>query len=84
VFGSREADARNGFDGLPPGLSLVNYHPYQQQQGEANKNSNGTAHFDDRSESAWDQNTEKVINNGQTYSSNPRIKDPFFKIQLLN
>lgn len=50
VFGSREADARNGFDGLPSHLCLANYNKY----GDRVQN------WDDREEAAWDQNTEKL------------------------
>jgi len=52
VLGSREADSRNGFRGLPSDLSLVNYQPYARDH---------VSHFDDRVESAWDQNTEKLF-----------------------
>ena len=72
VFGSREADARNNFDGLPPNLSLVNYDPYYAGKGGTagagappQHPESGPAafqaHFDDRTESAWDQNTEKMF-----------------------
>ena len=56
VFGAREADARNHFNGLPDGLSLVNYHKYTGKTAGS-----VAAHFDDRKEAAWDQNTEKMF-----------------------
>ncbi|KAG5190595.1 glycolate oxidase [Tribonema minus] len=46
-FGYREADARNGFVGLPEGLSLPNY---PTREG-----------YDDRDREAWDQNTERIF-----------------------
>ena len=48
VFGSREADFRNGFVGLPPHLSLANY---GEERGG----------WDDREKGAWDQNTEQLF-----------------------
>ena len=50
VFGSREADARNGFDGLPSHLKLANYNKYADR----------VQNWDDRKEQKWDQNTEKL------------------------
>uniref|UniRef100_A0A7S2V2J3 FMN hydroxy acid dehydrogenase domain-containing protein n=1 Tax=Fibrocapsa japonica TaxID=94617 RepID=A0A7S2V2J3_9STRA len=46
-FGSREADWRNEFSGLPPGFSLPNYP--------------STDGYGDRAKDAWDQNTEKLF-----------------------
>eukprot|EP00903_Cladosiphon_okamuranus_P013724 g12777.t4 len=46
-FGSREADWRNNFNGLPAGLTLANY---PTQDG-----------YNDRVKDAWDQNTEKLF-----------------------
>ena len=48
VFGFREADARNGFGGLPPHLRLANY-----STDEGWKDGQGHA--------AWDQNTEALF-----------------------
>lgn len=49
ALGSREADARNGFSGLPPPLCLANY--------SASERSAST----DQTHAAWDQNTEAMF-----------------------
>ncbi|CAN0349997.1 unnamed protein product [Ascophyllum nodosum] len=51
-FGSREADWRNGFIGLPPGLTLPNY-PSKARH---------------RAKGAWDQNTEKLFDERATWT----------------
>ncbi|CAN0053827.1 unnamed protein product [Ectocarpus sp. 12 AP-2014] len=53
-FGSREADWRNNFNGLPPGVTLANY---PTQDG-----------YNDRVKDAWDQNTEKLFDERATWS----------------
>ena len=80
VFGFREADARNSFNGLPEGLSLENYAPYvaasaaaasppsSSSSSSSASSPSFTAHFDDRKESAWDQNTEKMFATDATWA----------------
>lgn len=53
-FGSREADWRNNFNGLPPGVTLANY---PTQDG-----------YNDRVKDAWDQNTEKLFDERATWA----------------
>jgi len=45
---------RNGFNGLPEGLSLANY---PSRKG-----------YDDRESQAWDQNTEKIFDDTATWN----------------
>ncbi|CAM9541877.1 unnamed protein product [Pylaiella littoralis] len=52
-FGSREADWRNNFNGLPAGVTLANY---PTQDG-----------YNDRVKEAWDQNTEKLFDERATW-----------------
>ena len=77
IFGSREADARNNFIGLPPGMTLANYAPYRGDRSAvpftspagstSGKPEAFEAHFDDRTESRWDQNTEKMFAQDATW-----------------
>lgn len=53
-FGSREADWRNSFNGLPAGMTLANY---PTQDG-----------YNDRVKDAWDQNTEKLFDERATWA----------------
>jgi len=53
-FGFREADARNGFKGMPEGYTLANY-PTQDGYG-------------DRAKDAWDQNTEALFDDTVTWA----------------
>lgn len=52
-FGYREADARNGFNALPPPHRLVNY-----DENEPSKLSNT---YNGGAEQAWDQNSEQMF-----------------------
>ncbi|CAM9904260.1 unnamed protein product, partial [Phaeothamnion confervicola] len=52
-FGTREADWRNSFNGLPAGLSLANY-----------PTANG---YGDRVRDSWDQNSEKLLDATATW-----------------
>jgi len=70
-FGFREADARNGFDALPPPHRLVNYDDPKQQQtlpGKATGTSISANHeqqleetYNSRKHQAWDQNSELMF-----------------------
>ena len=73
-FGFREADERNNFTTLPPGLSLVNYDMYHKnktsdhsgydkdQSALYNKNHNNSNTGKNRNERiAWDQQTELLF-----------------------
>ncbi len=51
-FGYREADWRNGFSGLPAGLSLANY---PTPDG-----------WDDQRKKGWDQNSEALLDASST------------------
>lgn len=53
-FGYREADARNGFNALPPPHRLVNY-----DEGPGKSNLDQT--YNAKVQKAWDQNTEKLF-----------------------
>ncbi|CAN0202984.1 unnamed protein product, partial [Hapterophycus canaliculatus] len=59
-FGSREADWRNNFNGLPPGMTLANY---PTRDG-----------YNDRIKDAWDQNTEKLFDERATWADIAWIK----------
>jgi isopentenyl diphosphate isomerase/L-lactate dehydrogenase-like FMN-dependent dehydrogenase len=50
-FGYREADARNGFDSLPPPHRLVNYDEYSAMEKTYNA----------KKADAWDQSTEQMF-----------------------
>lgn len=73
-FGYREADARNGFNALPPPHRLVNY------DDEPQKTSSHTQHYKDetvisslantynsKKEKAWDQNSEQMFEQNVTW-----------------
>ncbi|CAM9699743.1 unnamed protein product [Scytosiphon promiscuus] len=59
-FGSREADWRNNFNGLPPGMTLANY---PTKDG-----------YNDRIKDAWDQNTEKLFDERATWADIAWVK----------
>jgi isopentenyl diphosphate isomerase/L-lactate dehydrogenase-like FMN-dependent dehydrogenase len=59
-FGYREADARNGFNALPPPHRLVNY-----DEG-ASKSTLDQA-YNSKSQKAWDQNTEQMFEQNVTW-----------------
>ncbi len=65
-FGSREADARNGFDGLPKPHRLVNYDGVGESTLEETYNS--------QKEAAWDQNTEQMFEQNLTWKDIEVIK----------
>mmetsp|Transcript_38477 Transcript_38477/g.56171 ORF Transcript_38477/g.56171 Transcript_38477/m.56171 type:complete len:412 (+) Transcript_38477:117-1352(+) len=58
VFGFREADARNGFNALPPPHRLVNYDRYENKV--VNK-------YDSKEKEAWDQNTEEMFDKNTSW-----------------
>lgn len=58
-FGYREADARNGFNALPPPHRLVNY-------DEGSKSKLDQA-YNSKSQKAWDQNTEQLFEQNMTW-----------------
>jgi len=62
-FGFREADARNGFDALPPPHRLVNYDDPQQQQKLPGKSVRGSLEetYNSRQHKSWDQNSELMF-----------------------
>ena len=56
-FGYREADARNGFDALPPPHRLVNYDKYKDE-GESHEMDKT---YNARKHKSWDQNSELLF-----------------------
>jgi isopentenyl diphosphate isomerase/L-lactate dehydrogenase-like FMN-dependent dehydrogenase len=58
-FGYREADARNGFNALPPPHRLVNY-----DENEPSKLSNT---YNGGAEQAWDQNSEQMFDSNVSW-----------------
>lgn len=60
-FGYREADARNGFNALPPPHRLVNYDE-DEKPSELSNTYNGGA------EQAWDQNSEQMFDNNVSWA----------------
>jgi len=61
-FGYREADARNGFDSLPPPHRLVNYDEEGEQQKEQFLPGSSLAStYNARKHKAWDQNSEMMF-----------------------
>ena len=67
-FGFREADARNGFNSLPPPHRLVNY----DDVGTSEKKLEQT--YNSNEESAWDQNTEQMFEQDVTWDDIKWIK----------
>ena len=59
-FGFREADARNGFDGLPPPLTLANYAATPPGRVKA---------WESQAHAAWDQNTEALFDTDADWRS---------------
>lgn len=70
VFGFREADARNGFGGLPAHLRLANY-----ASDEGWKD--GAGH------SAWDQNTEELLARDVTWDDIRWLKEQVPRLPLV-
>jgi isopentenyl diphosphate isomerase/L-lactate dehydrogenase-like FMN-dependent dehydrogenase len=70
VFGFREADARNGFDSLPPPHRLANYHPEEEVAGDA-----AAATYNARDHGAWDQNSERLLDAGASWSDVRWVKE---------
>ena len=61
-FGYREADARNGFDSLPPPHRLVNYDEKGEQQKEQFlPGSSLESTYNAKKHKAWDQNSEMMF-----------------------
>jgi (S)-2-hydroxy-acid oxidase len=65
-FGYREADARNGFNALPPPHRLVNYDHHhdglKEQQGHSSSSSQLLEQtYNGKKVSAWDQNSEQMF-----------------------
>lgn len=54
-FGYREADARNGFNALPPPHRLKNYDDDTQNSASLDKT------YNSQEEKAWDQNSEQMV-----------------------
>lgn len=65
-FGYREADARNGFNGLPKPHRLVNYDEIGESTLEQTYNSH--------KEAAWDQNTEQMFEQNVSWKDIEVIK----------
>lgn len=59
-FGYREADARNGFNALPPPHRLVNYDEGQLSELDQAYNA--------KTQKAWDQNTEQMFEQNVTWA----------------
>lgn len=56
-FGYREADARNGFNALPPPHRLANYDDPQENSEAASLDRT----YNKGEEKAWDQNSEQMV-----------------------
>eukprot|EP00593_Proboscia_inermis_P015615 CAMPEP_0171298840 /NCGR_PEP_ID=MMETSP0816-20121228/7628_1 /TAXON_ID=420281 /ORGANISM="Proboscia inermis, Strain CCAP1064/1" /LENGTH=406 /DNA_ID=CAMNT_0011774175 /DNA_START=125 /DNA_END=1345 /DNA_ORIENTATION=+ len=59
-FGRREADARNGFNALPPPLTLSNYEDYAKELSLTTDQQSSKA-WERKKHAAWDQNTETIF-----------------------
>ena len=70
-FGYREADARNGFDALPPPHRLVNYDEYKAEgeSHEMDKTYNAKVH------KSWDQNSELLFEQNLTWDDVTWVKE---------
>ena len=69
VLGSREADARNGFDALPSPLRLANY--------------DSDHSWNDRTHAAWDQNTEALFEKNVTWEDVRWLKSAAPRLPLV-
>ena len=73
-FGYREADARNGWDSLPPPHRLVNYdgrdEEEQQQQSDSLEET-----YNARAHKAWDQNSEMMFEQNLSWADVRWLKD---------
>lgn len=69
-FGFREADARNGFNGLPDGLDLANY-----RQIRSRNTSQVDREWDRREHAAWDQNTEALFAEDLSWNDISRLRE---------
>ncbi|KAL7577588.1 hypothetical protein ACA910_015113 [Epithemia clementina (nom. ined.)] len=67
-FGYREADARNGFDALPPPHRLVNYDLYKDEH-KMDKTYNAKVH------KSWDQNSELLFEQNLTWDDVRWVKE---------
>lgn len=63
VFGHREADARNGFNALPPPHRLANYP------------ASASATYHAKVHAAWDQNSEKMFDPAPSWADVRWVKD---------
>jgi (S)-2-hydroxy-acid oxidase len=71
-FGYREADARNGFNALPPPHRLVNYDDDDDHEDDDNDDHNKDNHSDDQQKNSKDdgvETTTPTIHLDQTYNS---------------
>lgn len=70
-FGYREADARNGFDALPPPHRLVNYDLYKDE-GESHKMDKT---YNAKIHSSWDQNSELLFEQNLSWDDVRWVKE---------
>jgi isopentenyl diphosphate isomerase/L-lactate dehydrogenase-like FMN-dependent dehydrogenase len=79
-FGYREADARNGFNALPPPHRLVNYDPVGSSSNNARPEQSGTSEnldetYNGKTKKAWDQNVEQMFEQNVTWKDVKWLKE---------
>ena len=70
-FGYREADARNGFNALPPPHRLVNYDDNEETKEPITMDTT----YNSQQERAWDQNMEQMFEQNVSWSDIRWIKE---------
>jgi (S)-2-hydroxy-acid oxidase len=60
-LGYREADARNGFNALPPPHRLANYDDNDDDNDDARRKETMDQTYNSQQEKAWDQNSEQMF-----------------------
>jgi (S)-2-hydroxy-acid oxidase len=79
-FGFREADARNGFNALPPPHRLVHYDPETAAADRSSSSSSLESTYNGKKHDAWDQNSELLFDPNCTWDDIGWLKQ---QIQLF-
>lgn len=83
-FGYREADARNGFDSLPPPHRLVNYDEEDNTKVFPSSNGENLVNmYNGKKYKSWDQNAELMFDQNVTWDDVRWLKRNFCQLPLV-
>jgi (S)-2-hydroxy-acid oxidase len=83
-FGYREADARNGFNALPPPHRLVNYdEDFDMQEYPCRNAENLESTYNSKRYKSWDQNAELMFEQNATWDDVRWLKQTYCHIPLI-